>query len=82
MNDLRKETQRLIKEAAESRLKKMLEHKPVCDLSNPNVTYFDWLLLMGHDERVKVLGAEKAKIFNEKFNGEIEQYSDFMKNPF
>lgn len=82
MTNLEKEAQRLIKEAAESRSKKMLEHKPVCDPSNPNVTYFDWLLLMGHDERVKVLGAEKAKIFNEKFKDKIEQYSDFMKNPF
>lgn len=82
MTSLEKETQRLIKEAAESGLKKMLEHKPVCDLSNPNVTYFDWLLLMGHDERVKVLGIEKAKIFNEKFKDKIEQYSDFMKKPF
>lgn len=82
MNDLKAETQRLIKDAAESRLKKMLEHKPVCDLSNPNVTYFDWLLLMGHDERVNVLGSEKAKIFNEKFKDKIEQYNNFMEKPF
>lgn len=82
MNDLKKETQRLIKDAAESRSKKMLEHKPVCDLSDPNVTYFDWLLLMGHDERVNILGHEKAKIFNEKFKDKIEQYNNFMKKPF
>lgn len=82
MNDLKKETQRLIKDAAESRSKKMIEHKPVCDLSDPNVTYFDWLLLMGHDERVNILGHEKAKIFNEKFKDKIEQYNNFMKKPF
>lgn len=82
MNDLKKETQRLIKDAAESRSKKMIEHKPVCDLSDPNVTYFDWLLLMGHDERVNIIGHEKAKIFNEKFKDKIEQYNNFMKKPF
>ena len=82
MNDLKKETQRLIKDDAKSRSKKMIEHKPVCYLSDPNVTYFDWLLLMGHDERVNILGHEKAKIFNEKFKDKIEQYNNFMKKPF